>query len=261
MTITLRNGTTVDDPRLDRIVQFDQRSRNYPIREVTVKNPRSYTWRVDVPFLIDQGREGACVGFSVLNELQARPAEVRIGDAQQSNQYAVNLYYNAQRIDPWEGGAYPGASPFYDGTSVLAGVKVAQSLGYFTEYRWAFGIEDLVYGVGHNGPAVIGIAWYETNYNPDADGFIWRKGQKVGGHAVLVRAIKCVWLPEAVSTPLSERTFGQLDLDKSYVTVRNSWGVWGHNGSGDCYVTLRELSAWLQDQGEAVFMMHRTVKV
>lgn len=258
MTI-LTNGVEVPDGRLDRLVQFDERSRNYPIRTAVPNKPRSYTWRLEAPYLIDQGREGACVGFSIANELMARPSEVNLGSNYNANMFAKGkIYWEAQKIDPWAGGAYPGADPWYHGTSVLAGIKVAHRLGYFDEYRWAFGLADLIYGVGHNGPAVIGVPWYDTNYRPDADGFIWAKGNVVGGHAVLVRAVKCVFEEGSESDEdYSKRNFGDLDLDESYFTIRNSWGVWGHEGSGDCFMTFREMDKYLKNQGEAVFVINR----
>lgn len=71
----LKDGTEVEDPRLDRLEQFDVRSRGYSIGELRESRPlRSYTWRCNENF--DQGRDGACVGFSLGHELAARPAEV-----------------------------------------------------------------------------------------------------------------------------------------------------------------------------------------
>lgn len=253
----LRDGSKTQDPRLDRLVQFDERSRGYPIRAlVGRKTPRSYTWRIGTDFLIDQGREGACVGFAVVNELQARPAESRFGGKDETDRFAVQeIYWPAQKTDPWEGGSYPGASPQYDGTSVLAGVKAAQRLGYFEEYRWSFGLEDLVIGIGRHGPAVLGLAWFDTNYEPGPDGFIRPEGNVVGGHAILARAVKIEWKNDR------RLDMDDVDLDRSYVTVRNSWGVWGHKGSGDAYITLGHLSRWLAQQGEACFMVNRTSEV
>lgn len=256
MTVELRDGTRVEDPSLDRLVYFDKRSRNFSIETlVSGKKPKSNDWRIKTRFLIDQGREGACVGFAVVNELQSRPSEVVIGTEVVTNKFAVErIYYEAQKNDPWPGGSYPDAVPKYAGTSVLAGVKVAQELGYFKEYRWAFGLRDLVLGVGHRGPAILGIAWYEANYTPDANGFIAPVGKPIGGHAILARGVKIVWR-EGLSWETDE--WNAVDLDASYFTLRNSWGKWGHNNSGDCYVTLRNMVTWLALSGEVVFAINR----
>ena len=61
-------------PRVfDRLVQFDERSRAFPIRALIDADakPRSYTWQC--PVWLDQGTEGACVGFGVSHEAAARP--------------------------------------------------------------------------------------------------------------------------------------------------------------------------------------------
>ncbi len=256
MTVELKDGTRVEDPSLDRLVHFDECSRNFSMQTlVNGKKPKSNDWRIQAKFLIDQDREGACGGFALTNELQARPAEVVIGDEAATNKFAVEqIYYEAQKIDPWEGGAYPGATPKMSGTSILAAIKVAQRIGYFKEYRWSFGLRDLVLGVGHRGPAVLGISWFDTNYNPDDNGYIAPVGKKVGGHAILVRAVKIVWR-EGFLWDTDE--WNAVDLDASYLTLRNSWGKWGHKDSGDCYVTLRNMLPWLADDGEAVFVVNR----
>lgn len=233
--VTLRDGSTTQDPRLSRLVDFDPRSRDFPIRSAAVtKKPRSYTWRCEEWF--DQGREGACVGFALGHELAARPAEFRGLDYG----YLVNnVYHEAQKIDQWTGGSYPGAVPQYDGTSVLAGVKVLHKRGFFKSYRWAFGIDDLVLGLGHNGPAVLGINWYNGMSDPDANGFITPTGGISGGHAILARAV---------------------NVKKGYITLRNSWGKsWGKDG--DCYITIADMDKLLQERGEAVFLLNRTTNI
>ncbi|RLI65907.1 MAG: hypothetical protein DRO67_02020 [Candidatus Asgardarchaeum californiense] len=215
---------------LGRRVQFDERSRNFPIRElVKMKRPRSYTWRCNS--YLDQGSDGACVGFGVSHELIARPAEAK----GITYDYAMELYWEAQKIDPWEGGAYDGAEPFYEGTSVLAGVKAAQRDGWFDEYRWAFGLNDLILGVGYNGPAVIGVNWYEGMMDTDKHGYIKPTGRALGGHCILCNAI---------------------NVKKKRFTLHNSWGInWGNNG--ECYISFHDMDTLLYNNGEAVFFLHR----
>jgi hypothetical protein len=62
---------------------------------------------------LDQGKEGACVGFAWSHELAAYPVRVEVDD-----EFARSkIYAEAQKIDEWPGEAY-------HGTSVLAGAKV-----------------------------------------------------------------------------------------------------------------------------------------
>jgi hypothetical protein len=173
-----------------------------------------------------------CVGFSMAHELAARPAEVQGLDAKFARE---QVYWEAQKIDEWAGGAYPGASPFYEGTSVLAGVKVLKKLGYIDEYRWAFGLDDLVMAVGYAGPAVLGIPWYEGMFDMWSCGNVHVHGQVAGGHAILCKGVD-----------VKEQTF----------TLHNSWGpVWGRGG--DAKIAWSDMDRLLHEQGEAVIPMGR----
>jgi hypothetical protein len=229
--VTLRDGSEVVDARLARIVQFDERSWEFPIRAtVGTKRPRSYTWRCRQH--LDQGNEGACVGFSMTHELIARPAEVRGLDGKFARE---QIYWEAQKIDPWPGGSYPGADQRYEGTSVLAGVKMLKKLGYIDSYRWAFGLDDLVMAVGHAGPAVLGVPWYEGMFNPWSCGHLHIDGQVAGGHAILCKGVS-----------VKDRTF----------TLHNSWGpAWGNGG--DAIISWEEMDRLLHEQGEAVIPLGR----
>lgn len=234
MSDKLRDGTFTEDPRLDRIRWFDSRSEAYPIRTLVPRGLRGKTWSIP-GVVLDQGQEGACVGFGVTNELRAYPK--RVGGT--SNLTARELYHEAQRIDPWPGGSYPGADPQYEGTAVLAGVKVAQRRGLYSEYRWAFGIDDLLRAVAWEGPVIIGVDWYEGMSNPHSNGFIEPLGNLMGGHCCLVRAIS---LKHPVGEPV--------------LRIRNSWGIdWG--SAGDCYITATNLEKLLKEGGEACIPMGR----
>ena len=230
---TLKDGSTSSDKRLTRIVQFDDKSRDYPIRALISDEatPRSYTWRCDA--WLDQGMEGACVGFSLSHELIARPSVVQVDGTFAREK----VYWEAQKKDPWAGGAYPGASPFYEGTSVLAGVEVLRKMGYIQEYRWAFGLEDLVMAVGHKGPAVLGVPWYDTMFEPHGCGYLHiGNGTAAGGHAILCKGV---------------------NVKKEYFTLHNSWGKsWGNNGS--CKISWADMDRLLNEQGEAVIPLTRS---
>jgi hypothetical protein len=229
-------------PVVDRRVQFDPRSRSFAAVEAfdLVDKPfRSYTWGCDV--YNDQGSEGACVGFAWTHELSAKPKVVRRDAA-----YALKIYNRARQIDPW-----PGED--YSGTSVLAGVKAVMedlnSLGnaYIREYRWGFGLQDVMRIVGYKGPVVLGINWYYDMYFPNDKGFITPTGEVVGGHAILANGIKIVKKDSSGAYPVP---FDNVDLDKSWVRLHNSWGT-GYGIGGDAKITLTDLDKLLRDNGEA----------
>lgn len=231
----MKDGTKVKDPRLGRLIQFDERSKGFPIRPMLkAKTPRSYTWRCND--VLDQGPDGACVGFGCAHELIARPSEVQGIDAEYAKK---KLYWEAQKIDEWEGGSYPGARPFYEGTSVLAGIKVGHKMGWFDSYRWAFDAYDLITGVGYNGPAVIGTYWLEGMFEPDSKGYIHATGNIAGGHCTLVRAVS---------------------IRRKRLTIRNSWGsMWGKGG--DAYISFDDMEKLMKLDGEAVFCIKRHTKL
>lgn len=221
--IQLKNGATTTDKRLDRIVSFDERSRSFPIRTLVAgKAPRSYSWRLNTR--LDQGSDGACVGFSWSHEMAARPVEIQ----GITNSTALTTYYQAQALDEWPGGAYPNATPFYEGTSVLAGAKAVQRQNHMKEYRWAFNLNDVLLALGYQGPGVLGCNWTNDMFNPDTNGFVKPTGDIAGGHAILVRAV---------------------NIKKKFVTLANSWGTdWGKGG--DCYMTFDDFEKLLLNDGE-----------
>ena len=230
--------------KLDRLPEFDERSRLFrAVAGIETRPFRSYTWRC-VSFL-DQGTEGACVGYSWSHELAARPVEITVNE-----DMARSLYHRARQLDQWEG-------EDYEGTSVLAGAKAVQEmvnrrgLSVMSEYRWAFGIEDVVRTIGYKGPVVFGIDWYNDMYEPSADGFVTPTGELAGGHAILGRGIKIFWTSRE-----NTKDFNLVDLDRSYVLLRNSWGLaWGK--AGDAKISLRDLKTLLDAQGEACVPVQR----
>jgi hypothetical protein len=210
----------------DRQREFDEKSRRYPIRAFTLnKKRRGYTW--SVPVHLDQGSEGACVGFGWAHELAARPYKVTGID----NSAALQLYQEARRVDEW-----PGED--YDGTSVLAGAKVAAQHKKIHEYRWAFGEDDLALAVGYKGPAVIGVNWYENMFEPDRDGYLAPSGDLLGGHCVLVYGYDA----------------------SGFYRIWNSWGPsWGQGGTAK--VHREDMAYLLSLGGEACIPTRRTVGI
>jgi hypothetical protein len=232
----MRDGTEVSDPRLGRLIQFDERSRDYSIRKIVTWQPlRSRTYRMPRnEGVLDQGREGSCVGFGVTNEIRATPRSARGLDGTFARE---KIYWPAQRDDPWAGGAYPGATPFYEGTAVLAGVKAAVQLGYYGAYHWAFSERDLALAIGWVGPAILGLNWYTGMFSPDDNGFIRPTGQVEGGHCILALGY---------------------NNRSGYYTLLNSWGPsWGIRGR--CYVRTKDMVTLLQDSGEACIVTERNI--
>ncbi len=235
---TLKDGSDVEDIRLDRIPEFDEQSRSFPICAALSpdqqKAPVTKLWAIPRGSeILNQGREGACVGFGITNELRHSPTPIKGLDGIFARQ---KIYWPAQMGDPWPGGSYPGAAPSYEGTSVHAGIKVAVDLGYYGEYRWAFSEPEMMLGVGWLGPVVIGVNWYEGMIRPDSKGFIAPTGRKIGGHCCLVKGVNV--------------------RGRGYYTIYNSWGpAWGSNGTAKIW--RDDMATLLQQDGEACLITGR----
>lgn len=209
--------------KLDRVVKFDEKSRKYPIRAIiSHTTPRSYTWKCDT--WLDQGTEGACTGFSVTHEAASKPIPVK----NLTNDIAFSIYHRARQLDEWDG-------EDYEGSSVLGAIKAATEKGWYSEYRWAFGVDDLALAVSRKGPAVLGINWYTGMFDADSNGFISVNGNLAGGHAILCNGY---------------------NVKGNYFILHNSWGKdWGVNG--ECKISYADMSRLLKEQGEACIPISR----
>jgi hypothetical protein len=216
-------------PILDYRPRFDDRSRSYGVTTEPLPPINRYWIQGDQ---LDQGQEGACVGHGVVGALQASPHRAHLPLPQQG---AFGFYNLAKFIDEWEG-------EDYDGTSVLAGAKVAKHTGLISEYRWCFGIDDVLRTISYQGPVVIGIEWRDSMFDTASNGLIDCSGTAVGGH--------CVYLSGVGYKRRFTGVSGLVDI----VKVKNSWGrSWGSFGSG--YMRIEDLADLLSRQGEACYLV------
>lgn len=227
------------DRRLDWKPRHDPRSLQYPVRTLigSAVEDRPQLWKPGT--VLDQGQEGACVGFGWTADLLASPRPDFSATDYLGNRYAQDVYRSAKQIDEWDG-------EDYSGTSVLAGAKVIMSRGAFQQYRWAFSVEDVRDAVISEGPVVIGIPWYDAMYEPPASGLVEVGGELVGGHCMLIHG----YHP-------SMRITGEDSKARFKVfRVRNSWGpTWGNKGSG--FIRYEDMRDLLSGQGEACVPMGR----
>ncbi len=180
----MKDGSTVNDARLGRLPEFDEKSRNYrAVKLAGIEDYplRSYTWRCSQ--FLDQGREGSCTGHMAAHELIARPREVK-GITQPD---AVRLYRRARQLDEWPGEAY-------EGSSNLGVAKAARELypEHVSGFWWCFGVQDVLTVLGYLSPVGLGIYWRRQMSRPDEKGFIRNEGVLDGGHSVLSRGSKLV---------------------------------------------------------------------
>jgi hypothetical protein len=210
---------------LGRIPEFDERSRLYSVASKLPPQAAIFPVEWECAVTLDQGQTPECVGFSIVQEIDAAPVVPLplLGDSA-----AHTFYHEAQLVDEW-----PGTD--YEGTSVLAGAKVATARGYYGEYRWAFSLDDALTALCNLGPFIMGLNWYEDMFYPDEEGILHVGGAVAGGHAILGNG---------------------LSVERGLVRLHNSWGSsWGING--EAFLTVDDFDYLRRQGGEVMIPMSR----
>ena len=204
------------------IVDHDVRNRNYPMRELLPDQPpKTKLWARGKAY--DQGQKPWCVGETFKGILNTRPNSSLVAWRIRSKYDAGEIYHGAQLNDDWPGEAY-------DGTSASGACKYLQSQGRIKEYRWCFGVDDVLDTLSHHGPVAIGVQWTQDCMATNSGGYISPSGAVVGGHEVELRGI---------------------NVERGYVIGCNSWGTtWGIHG--EFFLTFDSLGVLLANQGDAV---------
>lgn len=212
---------------LGRIEQPDERDRDYPMEAALppkVALPVRKLWQAGP--VQDQGQTSACVGFSWSDWLRCEPLVTMDGPS------GLAIYHQAQLVDD-----IPGQEPQVHGSTVRAGAKVMQAEGRIARYVWAWDAETVVRWVLTTGPAIVGTAWLEDMFEPDASGLLSVSGAVAGGHA-----------------------YGIIGADTStgLVTVLNHWGAsWGVQGCA--FMKISDLDELLKHGGEGCGAVERQV--
>lgn len=196
----------------------------HPESVVVYERRRTRHWTIkDV---LDQGSEGACVGFGSAHYCQATP----LSQPHSNEELALAVYTRSKEIDEWPGEAY-------SGTSVLAGMKTLKETRRISGYLWLTDTDHIAKAVGYVAPVVVGLEWRRAMMDTDSMGFVHADGSAVGGHCVCIT--------------------GYDDKTKTFTFV-NSWGEdWGKNGFAR--ISEHDLALLLAAQGEAV--LPRKVRV
>src|SRR5215217_4694280 len=135
---------------LGRIAHFDPRSMQYRMKDYLQPKLEGEALPADRilerGITLDQGNEGACVGFGWTAWENCKPKGFA---RQQGNDYGFDWYHEAQLHDPW-----PGTN--YEGTATSAGAKVAILRGLAKAYLFASTVEDVeAFILANEGPVVM----------------------------------------------------------------------------------------------------------
>jgi len=206
-----------------RMRSEDARDASYSMQGVLRAQKSLRRWRFweDRYWQGDQLQTPACVGYAWTHWLEAAP--VRHGNKVLPVVNPLQLYQSAQKVDEWPGEEY-------EGTSVRAGAKVLQRMGFIESYHWAKSVTDIVQAILQVGPVVVGTDWYEGMSSPFRTTHRMRlTGAVQGGHAYLLTGV---------------------NRRRKELRVRNSWGrSWGN--CGRAFISFISMKRLLQRGGEA----------
>jgi hypothetical protein len=204
--------------KLGRIVVKDTRDYDYPIILSTPKRERTYRYWNQNGWWGNQRNTPQCVGYGWSHWLEDGPTT---HGGQPPIVKPQVIYTEAQKID-----AFPGEN--YDGTTVRAGAKYLQSIGWISEYRWAYDLETTINTILNLGPVVVGTWWFDDMYEPDKKGFLHVSGIASGGHCYV---------------------FNGVNIKQQKIRMKNSWGrEWGLDGNA--FLTFKDAEKLIRMDGE-----------
>ncbi|MBM9510000.1 hypothetical protein [Actinacidiphila acididurans] len=243
MHVQLLNETSpLSGRRLGRHIEHDPRSLAYAHGVLPKSAIKSVSWTRRIPIL-NQGNIGSCTGNAETGALgtdsvgRTAAATVTVkadskgvftaGIRTLDETFALDVYTLNTLLDSIKGNM-PGDDT---GSTSLACGKSGQALGLFSGYTHAYSYDALLSAL-QSGPVLIGIPWYNSMFEPQADGRIVVDVSSglAGGHEMVVR---------------------EYDLANDEVWPDNSWDTtWGLQGRG--YFAGADLRTLLANGGDVL---------
>lgn len=214
------------DPRLNRHVNHDSRSRDYPAEMASAVRDVLWPSR-GLP--LNQGPIGKCTAEAACGRCNSAPwqSEHLYTDADSDTLYEAET---ALEGSPWS----PADPTVNDiGGSGLTVCKAAQNLGWIRSYDHAFSTDDALRALGVR-PGITGTHWYESMFRPDSNGLVEiSAGSSIaGGHEYLV---------------------DQVLVEQRLIGCWNSWGPEFGVG-GRFYMSWTTWDRLLNEEGDVTFI-------
>jgi hypothetical protein len=234
---------------LGRKPATDIRNLQHPMRRLlpaaTTTLPERKTWSFrGAP--LDQGATGTCVAHAAAHFIRSAPMRhTRDIDPFQ-------LYREAILLDEYPANDHEATSPpdnkgLQYGSSGTGGAKALDRRGILKEYLWAQTMREAIEWVLTRGPVMIGTNWYDSMFNPSAQGFakITPATTVAGGHEYLLLGA---------------------NQRKGIATFVNSWGPrWNHAATlcrpGFFLMDYETLERLFHEDGDAVSAIEQKRKV
>ena len=222
------------DPRLKRHVNHDSRSLNYPVQAAPDPTKlKSVRHERFIPIL-DQKKLGSCTGnagtynlamgifWDTVQDL-VTAGKLSASNATLDEQYAIDLYSAATKIDPF-GGTYPPTDTGSDGLSIA---KVLKAWGRISGYQHALSLEAALTALAEKA-VIAGIPWFDDMFYPNSQGQLKITGSLAGGHEIVL---------------------SELDVENRRVWLDNQWNEsWGQKGRA--WLTWDDFGTLMHQQGD-----------
>lgn len=232
------------DRVLDWFPGHDPQNLDYPHRAALQAEPvrRAKIHRVPSG-RINQYATGGCVSFGSTNIMRTWPRVLPGSETVDNLEWlGLRQYGVFQRRDEWR----DSIQNVNFGTSTNAGAGTLKAAGAYDEYRWTFGIDDLVDTVRTNvsdGGSVVGVGtkWLDGMFDCPPGTLVDVSGSNAGGHFYVISGYH-----PSLRLPLEGWTARYEAL-----LITNSWGdEWGKNGQA--WIKVEDMAMLLADQGEGV---------
>ena len=188
-----------------------------------VENLSSKKWTC--PVRLDQGNEGACVGFGGAHHMACHPWPQMTTEA-----IATFFYEGAQDNDEWAGDDYSGTS----GNGLMRFLAKSGLIGTYYRVR---DFDELCFLLSTKSAVSGGFQWKEGCFDPDRAGFIHYEGEVKGGHYVCINGV---------------------DFENEFFWIVQSWGR-NHGIRGEVKVSFADMRRMIADGGRIYWFEEKSL--